>query len=387
MKHSRILTLCLLAALLVACLCGCRPGFHPIAPTDASTEGSVSLDQGSGDATEESTQPSQDPTEATVPYDEPTESTESTESTGSTEPTESTEPSDTPTEPAAPVFSLVGTWTGVRRDGVELNTSYFVFEADGTGYSGGCCYQNINSDVEINPDVETDEAGWYVAPMGYPGDHFTYKLENGVLSITYTGGDIDDYDPYTATHTLQILGDDLIRLDDSYGKYTRNDLSLKELCALMGVNYAPPSAATKLLYGSWQNVYRDSDDCLNVRGWSFGASGIASPYYTWYDHSSKKVPGVIYGEPNEDGWCEAWDEPNDQIYDYSLDGDVLTLVFTWGEHMEPEDVGRTTVYALEWVDNNTIRLTADGESTTYVRSDDLSLKELCARLGVDYSAP
>ena len=383
MMHKRFLSLLLIAALLLACLCGCRPGFHPTAPTDASTEGSVSLDQGSGGATDDTPLPSDEPTDATVPSDESTETTEP-----ETEPpTQPSEPEEKPTEPAAPAFSLVGTWTGVRRDGAELNTSYFVFEADGTGYSSGCCYMNIHNDVEVNPDVEADEAGWYVAPMGYPGDRFTYKLENGVLSITYTGSDIDQYDPFTQTHTLQILGDDLISLDDRYGKYTREDLSLKDLCTLMGVNYAPPSASTASLVGGWYTIYRDSDDCLNVRGWNFSQSGIASPYYTWYDHSSKKIPGVIYGEPNADGWCEAWDEPNDEIYDYSLEGDVLTLVFSWGEHMQPEDVGLTTVYALEWVDDNTIRLTKDGTTTTFVRSDDISPKELCARLGVDYSAP
>ena len=151
-------------------------------------------------------------------------------------------PASTPTEPEVPAVSLVGVWASVRRDGSELNTRFFVFEEDGTGYDGGCCYFNI-SDSPF-PDADPDEGGWYVAPMGYPGDYFTYKLEKGVLSITYTGGDVGEYDPYTETHTLQILGKDLISLDDRYGKYTREDLTLKELCALLGVDYSAPEAAS-----------------------------------------------------------------------------------------------------------------------------------------------
>ena len=160
------------------------------------------------------------------PTDTPTESTPSTDA-----------PTEPPTEPAPPTISLVGTWTGVRRDGNELNTFSFVFAEDGTGFTGGSCYQNRNLVAEYNPDCEADEAGWYLAPMGYPCDYFTYTLENGVLSITYTGCDGEDYKDFTETFTLQILGDDLISLGDRKGSYTCKDLTLKELCELMDVDY------------------------------------------------------------------------------------------------------------------------------------------------------
>lgn len=191
MKQKKILILCLLLALLVIGLCIWFFGTDSPKPTDAPTEGSPSTNA----------------------------------------------PTDPPTEPAPLTISLVGTWTGVRRDGNELNTFSFVFAEDGTGFTGSSCYQNRNLVEEYNPDCEADEAGWYLAPMGYPRDHFTYTLENGVLSITYTGCDGEDYKDFTETFTLLILGDDLISLGDREGSYTCKDLTLKELCALMDVDY------------------------------------------------------------------------------------------------------------------------------------------------------
>ena len=139
-------------------------------------------------------EPTPEPTPEVTPEPTPEPTPEVTpEPTPESTPEVTPEPTPKPTEPAAPAFSLVGAWTGVRRDGTELNTRYFVFEEDGTGYNGGCCYCNI-SDHPF-PDADPDEGGWYEAPMGYPFDYFTYKLENGVLSITYIGGDVEDYDP------------------------------------------------------------------------------------------------------------------------------------------------------------------------------------------------
>ena len=217
-----------LSLLLTMAACG-APGRTPADPPEPTPEVTP--------------EPTPEPTPEVTPEPTPEPTPEVTpEPTPESTPEVTPEPTPKPTEPAAPAFSLVGAWTGVRRDGTELNTRYFVFEEDGTGYNGGCCYCNI-SDHPF-PDADPDEGGWYEAPMGYPFDYFTYKLENGVLSITYIGGDVGDYDPYTDTHTLRILGDDLISLDDRYGKYTREDLSLKDLCARLGVDYSAPKSTT-----------------------------------------------------------------------------------------------------------------------------------------------
>ena len=85
MKHRNIISLCILLSLLITLLCGCPANSDTQDPSTEATEGSVSLDQGTGDPTEENTQPSQGATDSTQdttdPSDQPTESTESTEST------------------------------------------------------------------------------------------------------------------------------------------------------------------------------------------------------------------------------------------------------------------------------------------------------------------
>lgn len=197
MKQKRILSLCLLLAFLVTALCGCVSS----SDTPTSTEDSLSSGESSSDTTE-TTQ----------------------------------ESTDSSTESVQQTISLVGVWSGVRRDGDELMVSYFEFSEDGTGHSYGICY--FNAQISPFPDAEADEGGWYVAPMGSPYDFFTYSLENGVLSLTYTGSEFEDYgDPITQTHTLQVLDTDTISLNDIFGTYTRKDLTLKELCALMDVDY------------------------------------------------------------------------------------------------------------------------------------------------------
>lgn len=142
---------------------------------------------------------------------------------------------EVPTEPSEQL-ALEGTWCSVRRVGETLEEGDLVFFPDGTGYSGSCVYDNLL--YQPFPDAVPDEGGWYPQPMGYPLTYFTYSLQDGVLTLNITGSDFEDYNPpIPETYVFEQVDTDCFRLDNR--TYIRgSELSLKELCEILNVEYS-----------------------------------------------------------------------------------------------------------------------------------------------------
>lgn len=363
-----------------------------------------------------------EPTETEPTVTEPTETEPTVTEPAETEPTVTepveTEPAETlPSEPQPDdsiAEPLVGTWLSVRRYDYEegdcnLYLLYIAFHADGTGEISDAIWTNM--DFESN--CLTDQ---WIIHGGYAStsEYFTYTVDGDKLAITFQGHEFLEYDPFTVTYTVTQSEENFITLADpvgnpedsafgaeieQYGTYYKNDSgkTLEELCAVFGVDYSLPpvkdqngTLTTDMLFGLWENAARDEN-------------GAGEPYLS---------TGSVCFNDDGTGWfggCEyvAWDFengcPSDHwevapmgypatYFTYVLEGDQLAITYTGEDTWEGEFTPFTEIY--------TVSLDASGFITMVIMRDDysytktylktnntLSLEELCAAFGVDYSIP
>lgn len=147
----------------------------------------------------------------------------------------------------------------------------------------------------------------------------------------------------------------------------------------------PPTENESFLVGSWVSVFRSDDHTLYSETIVFSSDGTGAVSYLAYEHISlfPELPPQS-SNPNEDGWFHIAGETNPKSFYYTLDGNRLILTFYKDVFEDFEDY--VEIYTLEQPEPDYIRLD-DGYCTTYIREYGRSLKDICAGLGVNYSAP
>ena len=408
MKLQRMLKLFITALCLLAVLTGC--GSNTNSTTPDSTSGSPSTDQAqdtTGSSTADTTQDTTgsqttDSTQDTA-GSQTTDSTQDTAGSQTTDSTQDTAGSQTTDSTQETTGSnsqdaaklLIGTWESVRREenpytnSASLITDSFTFNADGTGSTGGYEYV-VLPDI---PKEETDTGdGWSVAPMGYAHDAFTYTLEGSQLTVHYLGIPEWDVPPHTEVYTLSRLDGNCLVIDNLYGTYLLGTNSLKSLCNALNVDYSLPkaggdspdqsSANADMLVGTWSSIRRD-EYAMYTNDITFFADGsgmINDCDYIAYYVLNPNMPI----EETTDGWVSGGRSYETMYITYSLDGNQLSITYLGFLDVDPEPVSHTEVYTVSHLSG--VRLVINDEYGTYLQGN-YSLKELCAALDVDYTAP
>ena len=93
--------------------------------------------------------------------------------------------------------------------------------------------------LHVNYFPYEGESGWYVPPMGYPGDHGTYSVSGNLLVTTYTCSDVEEFDaPFVSTSSVLSLDGDSMVLDNEYGTFVKSEQYIEPLtlCGMLGVD-------------------------------------------------------------------------------------------------------------------------------------------------------
>ena len=277
-----------------------------------------------------------------------------------------------------PVLALlVGSWESVRREGNYLSTISVTFYEDGTGMMFGQSYANVYFDPFEDAGEYFD--GWYVEPMGYPCDFFTYTLEGSTLQITFLENDCEDYADFTETHTVLELTQERLELtDDAYGVYVRlEDSTLKGLCEALGVDYTiykdDSDISPQAIVGRWATVTRGGNS-LRYNSFDFNEDGTGSTYHCNYDCFDLNTGEKL------DHWVTSGGAIWFDIYfTYEINGNQLILYYEDMPEYGWENVVET--YTISRLDEEYFII--DDRYGTYIPS--CGLEELCERLGVDYT--